>query len=85
VLEAALAGCALLLNDIPSWRELWSPVAQFYTTAAELHGLLQRVAREPDWADAQGKAAQQFARRRYSARRMAGQYEALMRSLRPLG
>lgn len=29
VLEAALSGCALVLSDIPSFRELWSGVALF--------------------------------------------------------
>lgn len=29
VLEAALAGCALVLGDIPSLRELWDPAALF--------------------------------------------------------
>ncbi|MEH3047812.1 glycosyltransferase family protein [Sphingomonas adhaesiva] len=29
VLEAALAGCALLLSDIPTFRELWDGVAMF--------------------------------------------------------
>jgi glycosyltransferase involved in cell wall biosynthesis len=82
VLEAALADCALVLNDIPSWRELWSPVAQFYSTPAELHRWLQRAAEEPRWAEAQGKAARQFALARYSAGRMVDQYEDLMRSLR---
>ena len=81
VLEAALAGCALLLNDIPSWRELWSPVAEFYSTPHQLYLLLQRVAEQPQWAEERGRAAMLFARRRYSAHRMASRYEALARSL----
>ena len=46
VLEAAQAGCALVLSDIPTFRELWSDAAIFVpaddaaTVAAVLDGLL---------------------------------------------
>lgn len=48
VLEAAQAGCALVLSDIPSFRELWDGAARFVpaddegeTLAAEIRALLQ--------------------------------------------
>jgi glycosyltransferase involved in cell wall biosynthesis len=46
VLEAAQAGCALVLSDIPTFRELWGGVATFVNpsdpdeVAARLEGLL---------------------------------------------
>jgi len=60
VLEAALAGCALVLSDIPSFRELWTDAALFVDphdpralaaalgrvcADADLRGTLQQVAR----------------------------------------
>ena len=36
VLEAALSGCALVLGDIPSLRELWSGAAVFVGMAAKV-------------------------------------------------
>ena len=79
VLEAASAGCALILSDIPTFRELWEGAATFvsphdpkgYAQAIE-HMLGDRAAR----TDA-GKRAQQRARR-YNpaamAAAMAGHY-----------
>lgn len=45
VLEAALCGCALVLGDIPSLRELWNGKALFVAPneAAELHAALKRL------------------------------------------
>lgn len=51
VLEAAQAGCALVLSDIPTFRELWSDVAVFVDptqprdVAAALDGLLNDAPR----------------------------------------
>jgi glycosyltransferase involved in cell wall biosynthesis len=43
VLEAAHAGCALLLSDIPTFRELWNGAAMFF--AADDRGALRRALR----------------------------------------
>ncbi len=59
VLEAAQAGCALVLSDIPSHRELWEGAALFAAPhspeacAAAIAALLA----EPERLDAQGAAA----------------------------
>jgi len=59
VLEAAAAGCALVLSDIPSFRELWDGVAAFVDpddegeAAEAVQGLLYDPARR----EAAGKAA----------------------------
>jgi glycosyltransferase involved in cell wall biosynthesis len=49
VLEAALAGCALVLGDIPSLRELWDGVALFVSPddPAALREALESLIRDP--------------------------------------
>ncbi|SDN69921.1 Glycosyltransferase involved in cell wall bisynthesis [Methylobacterium phyllostachyos] len=65
VLEAAAAGCALVLSDIPSFRELWDGAAAFVganddEAAAEA---VQRLLDDPAWREAAGQAAAQRAAR----------------------
>jgi len=45
VLEAAAAGCALVLSDIPTFRELWSGAALFFDPADSqaLHQILAKL------------------------------------------
>jgi glycogen(starch) synthase len=49
VLEAALNGCALVLADIPSFRELWDGCADFVSPRdpASLSAALRRMAADP--------------------------------------
>jgi glycosyltransferase involved in cell wall biosynthesis len=49
VLEAALAGCALVLADIPSLRELWQGAAAFFPAddAGALRTTLRRLREQP--------------------------------------
>jgi glycosyltransferase involved in cell wall biosynthesis len=64
VLEAAQAGCALVLSDIPTFRELWADAAllvparddQAFSDA--IRGLLE----DEDWRIALGRAARRRAR-----------------------
>lgn len=58
VLEAAAAGCALVLSDIPTFRELWSGAARFFDPdhSEALHGLLAELC-----DDAPGRARLQRA------------------------
>lgn len=71
VLEAAQAGCALVLSDIATFRELWEGAAVFVpphddeTAAQVLDGLLE----DPDAAAALGAAARERAER-YSVSHM---------------
>ncbi len=67
VLEAAQAGMALVLSDIPTFRELWAETAIFVATEAELGpALRQALATPASWAArAQAHAA------KYSIERMA--------------
>ncbi len=50
ILEAALAGCALVLGDIPSLREVWSDAAVFVDPESPemLHSILAGLIARPD-------------------------------------
>lgn len=79
-LEAALCGCAVLANDIPSLREVWQDSALFFKDAASLSALLERLAARPS----ELMAAQQRSLRRglqFTAQRMAEEYLALYRTV----
>ena len=47
-LEAALCGCAVVANDIPSLREVWGDSAIYFRGAEQLRLLLDRLVAEPD-------------------------------------
>jgi glycogen(starch) synthase len=74
-LEAALSGCALVLGDVRSLRELWDGAALFVPPgdAARLARTLDRVLGDPRLAGSLGAAARSRARR-YPARRMLAGY-----------
>jgi glycosyltransferase involved in cell wall biosynthesis len=59
VLEAAAAGCALVLSDIPTFRELWDGAALFIdpNDAAALAAAIARVHDDPDYRSERGEAA----------------------------
>lgn len=78
VLEAAASGCALVLSDIPTFRELWEGAALFVPPgdpdafAAALGDVAGNAARRADL----GGAAQERAAR-YTPRNMAGAMHAI--------
>ncbi|WP_245579177.1 glycosyltransferase family 4 protein [Inquilinus limosus] len=82
VLEAAQAGCALVLSDIPTFRELWADAAVFVSPRDEaaIAAALDRVLRDRGLRDQLGEAARRRAAR-YTiaamADRMAGLYRGL--------
>ncbi|MBN8871671.1 MAG: glycosyltransferase family 4 protein [Rhodospirillales bacterium] len=72
VLEAAQAGCALVLSDIPTFRELWEDAA-FFVPAGDpdaLAATLRGVLADPALAARAGQRARARAVR-YTAERMA--------------
>ncbi|GAC1660675.1 MAG: glycosyltransferase family 4 protein [Acidobacteriaceae bacterium] len=78
-LEAALCGCVVLANDIPSLREVWGDSAMFFSDAASLKSSLQDLespVRLRAWQQRCTKRAQTF-----SADRMAQEYLNLMEGL----
>ena len=79
-LEAALCGCAVVANDIPSLREVWGEGAIYFHDKASLQDRLTELARDPR----QLAAAQHRSVRRaqnYEAARMAGQYLDLYQTM----
>ncbi len=84
VLEAAAAGCALILSDIPTFRELWSEVAIFVSPRDE-DGFTRAIGNlvGDDFERAvMGRAAQERAQI-YTPDAMAAQMAAVYRSLLP--
>jgi glycosyltransferase involved in cell wall biosynthesis len=65
VLEAASAGCALVLSDIPTFRELWNDVALFVPAddANAFAVAIQRLVDDPRESQRRGKAARRRASR----------------------
>jgi glycosyltransferase involved in cell wall biosynthesis len=75
VLEAALAGCALVLSDIPTFRELWDGAATF-VAADDVSGwrrALQSLCVDPALTARGGEKARARAAR-YTASRMRESY-----------
>jgi len=84
VLEAAAAGCALILSDIPTFRELWEDVALF-VPARDQEGFTRAIAGlvgDDFERAAMGRAARDRAAR-YTPDAMAAQMASVYRSLLP--
>jgi glycosyltransferase involved in cell wall biosynthesis len=79
-LEAALCGCAVVANDIPSLREVWGDDALYFDGARSLSTLLHQLNRnEQQLVQARQRS---FAKaNELTAHRMADGYEALYRAL----
>lgn len=78
VLEAAASGCALVLGDIPSLRELWQDAASFVLPedSAGLTSAITRLAADAEERQRLADAARERARR-FSATAMADAYATL--------
>ena len=78
VLEAAAAGCALLLADIPSFRELWNGAALFVNPidTAVIRTALKRLCDDAALRRKLQDAARERARR-YSLQNMVDEYRQL--------
>lgn len=78
-LEGALSRCALLLNDIPSFREIWGDAAIYFRTndGDDLAGWTTRLAGDAELCRNFGAAAWRRARERYTAARMVQEYADL--------
>jgi len=82
VLEAACSGCALVLSDIQTFRELWDGAAVFVGAedAAELQRELNALIRDKRRRTKLQHAARRRARR-YSAEKMTAAFRALYSGL----
>jgi glycosyltransferase involved in cell wall biosynthesis len=84
-LEAALSRCALVLNDIPSFRELWGDAAVYFgpNDAADLADKLQQLGSDLGRRRAWALRAYRRALDRFTAERMLKEYLQLYDSLVP--
>lgn len=82
ILEAAVAGCALVLGDIPSLRENWEGAALFVPPddVEGLHAALASLIAEPQRRAVLAALARRRSRA-FGARRMAAAYAALYAEL----
>ena len=82
-LEAALSGCALLLNDIPSFRELWGDAALYfkYNDATDLGQKLFYLKENPEIQNKYGQLAYKTACEKFSTQRMLTEYEHLYQNV----
>ncbi|MHB8735558.1 MAG: glycosyltransferase family 4 protein [Terriglobales bacterium] len=82
-LEAALSGCALLLADIPSFREVWGEAAAYFTPrcATNLARELQRLTFDLPACVRLATAGYQHALNHYTAARMVSEYLKLYRGV----
>jgi len=80
-LEAALAGCALVARDIPTFRELWDGCALFYEPgeAGALADAVRSLLGDEPARRALAEAAQARALERYAPERLGAAYEAVYR------
>jgi glycogen synthase len=83
ILEAALSRCALVLNDIPSLREIWGQAAVYFGTndASSLAEMVRILSADPDMRRNYANRAFQRARECYNAHRMTDNYIQLYRIL----
>ena len=83
-LEAALHGCALILSDIGTFRELWDGCAEFFPSGdpTALAQAIRRLSGDPQRRERLAKAARTRAMRRYTARRMAAEYIELYQQMK---
>lgn len=82
-LEAALHGCALVLSDIGSFREVWDGSAIFFPPgdAEALAALLSDLAADPRRVERRAAGARRRAMRRLTADRMSSAYISLYAEL----
>jgi glycogen(starch) synthase len=82
-LEAAFSRCAIIANDIPSFREIWGDAALYFhaNDANSLADMIQRLSDDPEMCRNYANQAFQRAREHFTARRMIDEYMQLYQSL----
>lgn len=82
-LEAALSRCALIMNDLPSFRELWGDSAYFFqhNDADDLALAIKILSRQPELRRKYGDAAYRHACERFTAEQMVKRYEGIYEQL----
>jgi glycosyltransferase involved in cell wall biosynthesis len=87
VLEAAFSRCAIVANDIPSFREVWGDAALYFRTndAASLAESIRRLSDDRSMRRAYAELAYTRARERFTTKRMIDDCLHLYRSLVSVG
>ncbi len=82
-LEAALSRCALIANDIPSFRELWNGAALFFARndASSLADAITQFASQPKLREEYADRAYKHACTHFTAGSMLDGYEQLYRDV----
>ncbi len=82
-LEAAFSRCAIIANDIPSFREVWGDAALYFRTndAASLADSIRLLNSDRAMCRAYAELAYTRARERFTTKRMIDEYLQLYRSL----
>jgi glycogen synthase len=86
-LEAAFSRCAIVANDIPSFREIWGDAALYFRTndAASLAENIRRLSEDRSLRRAYAELAYTRARDRFTTKRMIEDYLQLYRGLIAIG
>jgi glycogen synthase len=82
-LEAAFSRCAIVANDIPSFREIWGEAAIYFQAndAAALASAIRRLHEQRDLCRGYALRAYQRARECFTAKRMVDEYLRLYHGL----
>lgn len=82
-LEAAFSRCAIVANDIPSYREIWGDSALYFhaNDSRSLADSIRKMSEDPALRKDYATRAYQRARDRFTARRMMDEYLALYHNL----
>jgi len=82
--EAALSRCALIVNDIETFHELWGDSALYFerNNADALAAAIRMLALDHHLREIYADRAYRHARRQFNSARMIDQYENLYRELR---
>jgi glycosyltransferase involved in cell wall biosynthesis len=83
ILEAAFSRCAIVANDIPSFREIWGDAALYFRTndAESLADNIRLLNSDRGMCRAYAELAYTRARERFTTKRMIDDYLRLYRSL----
>ncbi|HEY0759659.1 MAG TPA: glycosyltransferase family 4 protein [Acidisarcina sp.] len=79
-LEAALSGCAIVANDIPSLREVWDDAAIYFKNARGLARILTDLSNDPQRLHGMAERAFHRATKNYTADAMTVSYLNLYRN-----
>jgi len=85
--EAALSRCVLIVNDIPTFRELWGESALYFRTndAEDLARKIDRLQNDRELRLTYANLAYRKAKQRFTAERMVSDYMNVYQTLIPAG